>query len=72
MVIQLACPAGSTRPSLTDKPLVDDEVRLPRHPRLEEGALVADYTSAADGRRAGRILLTPSGELLARLVATLE
>jgi steroid Delta-isomerase len=48
----------------------DDEVRLVTLPRLEGETLVADYAWAADGKRAGRMLLTASGSLIQRLVVT--
>jgi hypothetical protein len=49
-----------------------DEVRLLGVPRLEDCALVADYAWAADGRRAGRMILTSRDGVIARLVVTFE
>ena len=50
----------------------DDEVRLLGPVREEDGALVADYAWAREGRRAGRMILTPRGGDIARLVVTFE
>ena len=49
-----------------------DEVRLLGRTRVEDGALVADYGWAAEGTRAGRMLLTPRDGAVARLVVTFE
>jgi steroid Delta-isomerase len=50
----------------------DDEVRLLSPPRHDGDTLVADYAWAADGQRAGRMLLTVSGGLIQRLVVTFD
>jgi len=49
-----------------------DEVRLLGAPRVEGGALVGDYAWAAEGTRAGRMLLTPRDGAIARLVVSFE
>jgi steroid delta-isomerase len=50
----------------------DDEVRLLTSPQAEGDTLVADYAWSADGKRAGRMRLTPRGSLIRRLVVTFE
>jgi steroid Delta-isomerase len=49
-----------------------DEVRLLGPPRVENGALAADYAWAAEGRRAGRMILTSHDGAIVRLVITFE
>jgi steroid delta-isomerase len=49
-----------------------DEVRLLGDPRVEDGALVADYAWASEGTRAGRMIVTPRDGAIARLVVTFE
>jgi hypothetical protein len=49
-----------------------DEVRLLGAPRVDGETAVSDYAWAADGRRAGRILVTARGDKIARLVVTFE
>jgi steroid delta-isomerase len=49
-----------------------DEIRLLEEPRIEDGALVADYAWVEDGRRAGRLILTEREGMIARLVVTFE
>ena len=49
-----------------------DEVRLLGSVRKEDGATVADYAWAADGVRAGRMLLSARDGLITRLVVTFE
>ena len=49
-----------------------DEVRLLGPPREEDGLLIADYTWARQATRGGRMLLTPRGSAIARLVVTFE
>ena len=49
-----------------------DEVRLLGPVREEDGATVADYAWAADGVRAGRMLLSARDGLITRLVVTFE
>lgn len=50
----------------------DDEVRLLGLPRVEMDVVESDYAWARDGRRAGRMILTATGGLIARLVVTFE
>lgn len=50
----------------------DDEVRMLGVPTLAEGTAVCDYAWASEGRRAGRMILTPDRGLIARLVVTFE
>jgi steroid Delta-isomerase len=50
----------------------DDEVRLLGPPRVEGGALVADYAWAREGTRAGRMIVTERDGAIARLVVTFE
>jgi hypothetical protein len=50
----------------------DDEVRLLGPARAEGDALVADYAWAREGTQAGRMILTPQGGEIARLVVTFE
>jgi len=49
-----------------------DEVRLLGVPRLDGGTVESDYAWAAEGRRAGRMIVTPREGLIARLVVTFE
>jgi steroid delta-isomerase len=49
-----------------------DEVRLLGAPRVEGGALAVDYAWAAEGTKAGRMILTPRDGAIARLVVTFE
>ena len=49
-----------------------DEVRLLGPVRAEDGATVADYAWAADGVRAGRMLLSARDGRITRLVVTFE
>ena len=49
-----------------------DEVRLLGSVRKEDGATVADYAWAAEGVRAGRMLLSARDGLITRLVVTFE
>jgi steroid delta-isomerase len=49
-----------------------DEVRLLGPARDEEGVIVADYAWAAEGVRAGRMLLSARDGLIMRLVVTFE
>ena len=49
-----------------------DEVLLLGPPRDEGGVTVADYAWSADGVRAGRMMLSASDGLIARLVVTFE
>jgi hypothetical protein len=50
----------------------DDEIRILGTPAIEDGTIVADYGWAADGRRAGRMLLTPDDGSIALLTVTFE
>jgi len=50
----------------------DDEIRLLGAPRLNGESVESDYAWAADGRRAGRIIITPREGAIARLVVTFE
>ncbi len=50
----------------------DDQVRLLGAPTLAGEAAVCDYAWARENRRAGQMMLTPSGGLIARLVVTFE
>jgi steroid Delta-isomerase len=49
-----------------------DEVCVLGTPVVHEAVISADYAWASDGRRAGRILLTPRGHEIARLTITFE
>ena len=49
-----------------------DEVRLLGPARDEDGVIVADYAWAAQGVRAGRLLLSARDGLITRLVVTFE
>ena len=49
-----------------------DEVRLLGRPRMEGETVESDYAWAADGHRAGRMIVTASQGLIARLVVTFE
>jgi steroid Delta-isomerase len=49
-----------------------DEVRLLGDPRIEDGALVADYRWANEGTRAGRMILSTEDGAISRLVVTFE
>ena len=49
-----------------------EEVCLLGDPFPEGGSITADYAWAADGRRAGRIVLTPHGGEIAALTVTFE
>ena len=49
-----------------------DEIRILGRPVAEGGTIVADYAWASEGARAGRMLLTSDGELIARLTVTFE
>lgn len=50
----------------------DDEIRLLGQPRVEGETVETDYAWAADGRRAGRMILTARDGVIARLVVTFE
>lgn len=50
----------------------DDEVRLLGAPRVEGETAESDYAWAADGRRAGRMIVTTVGDKIARLVVTFQ
>ena len=50
----------------------EDEVRLLGDPVVADGSIGADYAWASDGRRAGRIVLTPRSGAVARLTVTFE
>lgn len=50
----------------------DDEVDVLSSEQADDGTIVAKYAWRADGRPAGRMILTPRGELIARLVVTFE
>ena len=49
-----------------------DEILLLGAPRVGAGTITADYAWAAEGRRAGRLLLTLRDGSIARLVITFE
>ena len=49
-----------------------DEVRLLAEPEVDAGSVSAPYAWAGDGRRAGRIVLTPRGDRIAGLTVTFE
>jgi hypothetical protein len=49
-----------------------DEVRLLGEPQIEGGSVVCDYAWAAEGQRAGRMILTARDGSIARLVVTFE
>jgi steroid delta-isomerase len=49
-----------------------DEVRLLGVPRVEGDSVVSDYAWAADGQRAGRMIITARGGFIACLVVTFE
>jgi hypothetical protein len=50
----------------------DDEVRLLGVPRVDGDTAESDYAWAAEGRRAGRMIITVRDGLIARLVVTFE
>jgi len=50
----------------------DDEIRILGLPAIEEGTTVVSYAWAAEGTRAGRMLLTPADGRIARLTVTFE
>jgi hypothetical protein len=50
----------------------DDEVRLLGSPRVEGDTVESDYAWAADGGRAGRMILTARGDAVSRLTVTFE
>ena len=50
----------------------DDEIRLLGDARVEGDTVETDYAWAADGRRAGRMILTARGAEITRLVVTFE
>jgi ketosteroid isomerase-like protein len=50
----------------------DDEVVLLGEPRVDGASVETDYAWAADGRRAGRMILTARDGAIARLVVTFE
>jgi steroid delta-isomerase len=50
----------------------DDEVRLLGDMREEGGTLIVDYAWLREGRRAGRMIVTPRDGAIARLVVTFE
>lgn len=49
-----------------------DQVRLLGVPRADGDRVVSDYAWAADGQRAGRMIVTAREGLIARLVVTFE
>jgi len=49
-----------------------DEVRLLGVPRVDGDSVESDYAWAAEGRRAGRMIITSGGGLIVRLVVTFE
>jgi hypothetical protein len=49
-----------------------DEVRLLGEPHVDGETVVSDYAWAAEGRRAGRMILTARDGLIARFVVTFE
>jgi ketosteroid isomerase-like protein len=50
----------------------DDEIRLLGEPRVDGETVETDYAWAADGNRAGRMILTARDGEIARLVVTFE
>ncbi|HSC50049.1 MAG TPA: nuclear transport factor 2 family protein [Gaiellaceae bacterium] len=50
----------------------DDEIRLLGEPRVEGETVETDYAWAAEGRRAGRMILTQRDGEISRLVVTFE
>jgi ketosteroid isomerase-like protein len=50
----------------------DDEILLLGEPRVDGDAVETDYAWAADGKRAGRLILTARDGRIARLVVTFE
>jgi steroid Delta-isomerase len=50
----------------------DDEVRLLGTPRVDGECVESDYAWAADGRRAGRMIITARDGAIARLIITFE
>ena len=49
-----------------------DEILILAPPATESGAIVADYAWAAEGTRAGRMLVTVRDGMIARLTVTFE
>ena len=49
-----------------------DEIRILGPPTTENGRIVADYAWAAEGTRAGRMLVTVEDGAIARLTVTFE
>jgi steroid Delta-isomerase len=49
-----------------------DEIRLLGGRRVEAGSVECDYAWAAEGRRAGRMIVTARDGLIERLVVTFE
>jgi len=49
-----------------------DEVRLLGEPRVDGDTVESDYAWAAEGRRAGRMILTARDGQIARLVVTFD
>jgi ketosteroid isomerase-like protein len=50
----------------------DDEIRLLGEPRVEGETVETDYAWAAEGTRAGRLILTARDNAIASLVVTFE
>src|SRR5262249_11376346 len=50
----------------------DDEIRLLGEPRVDGDTVETDYAWAAEGTRAGRLILTARDGEIARLVVTFE
>jgi hypothetical protein len=50
----------------------DDEIRLLGEPRVDGETVESDYAWAAEGTRAGRMILTARDDTIARLVVTFE
>jgi hypothetical protein len=50
----------------------DDEILLLGEPRIDGDAVETDYAWGADGKRAGRLILTARDGRIARLVVTFE
>lgn len=50
----------------------DDEIRLLGEPRVDGETVETDYAWAAEGTRAGRLILTERDGEIARLVVTFE
>lgn len=50
----------------------DDEIRLLGEPRVDGETIETDYAWAAEGSRAGRMILTARDGEIARLVVTFE